>query len=510
MTKVKDQTDTGYVNPVMVAQAAVSAMAEQEALKKGLDAAVLEAGKCSDILSKCMEEAQCADGTMDWEKITHFGGATSQEKQDKIVEINSRLNGLSKAIKDMRREAHEKKEAEKIAERNASQGGPELSPELQELLAQQGFTPNQGPAMSQLVADAVKSDNENWELGSSDFAEAVIVKADGGGGISFQVEPSMPRGRNRSIMATLFETQHWEQNRVYEPGWLPKVNTPISLTPMFHSGPMASKHVSYWEETVHVSAAETRAEGAAAAESRYELEERRLVPISVAHYVPLTEESLEDRYELYDYLDYVMPLGVLQKLDSKLAAGTESEFTGVIKKAGIGRHKYESAANPNVVGAIQKPWNVLIDAKFQGMQHGFGILGMQMPTHCAVHPDFWLQCLKSETSAAGYYVGGPAAGGLFAAPWGMDLIASNHFTMEVSTNGAANHEFAGFVADMSPMFHKLYYRHGIIVRFGMINDDFIKFRLAVRAEVRACFAIKRAGAFIGLVNPKADGNEPTD
>ena len=500
------ETDTGFVNPVMVAQAAVAAMAEQEGLKTGLEKCIIVSNEISETLAKCMSEAKQSDGTLNWDKISAFGGSSSQEKQDKIIELNSRLAGTTKAIAHFRKEAHEKEEAEKLAEANATQGVPEDA--LQQVLDTMSGAKTQ--LMSDALTEAVKAHKEGLDLGTEEFRSLVENIASGGGAVTFDVAPKLARGPNKNIMATLFQTTSWEPNKIYEPGWLPKVNTPISLTPIFHSGPMMGKNYSFWEETTYTNAATVRAEGAAAKESAYELTERTYVPVSIAHYLPITEEALEDRMELEDYVDYVMPLGVLQAIDQRLANGTEDAFTGVLQKAGTDSFKYEAAAQAATVGAITNPWDVLIDAKFQGMQHGFGILGMQMPTHCAVHPQFWLQCLKSKSESGGYFIGGPGASGLFAAPWGMELVASNHFSFEVSEDAAANHKYAGFVGDMSPMFSKLCYRHGIMVRFGMINDDFIKFRLAVRAEMRGCLVIKRPGAFVKLVNPKADGTGPDD
>lgn len=501
------QTDTGFVNPVMVAQSAAAALAEQEGIDKGIDTCLKLQGEASDILVKSMNEAQRSDGSLDWEKITAFGGASSQEKQDKIIEVNSRLYGYTKAVAKLRRDMHEKEEAEKVIESNAidlPNGG-----QLGELLA--GYAKMQPELPSQMMQAQIKT-----EFGSENDADGfeAFTKAAKRGMAEFTIVPNLEGHRNRHIMAALFQTSSWEQNTSYEPGWLPKKNTPISLINIFHSGPMESKNMSYWQEKTHTSAAAKRAEGAAAAESEYVMEEKTYNPISIAHYLPITEEELEDRPAVEEYVDYVMPLGVLQKMDSFLATGTDDNFTGICAPdSGADDFKYTSKAQAATVGEIAKPWNVLLDAKFQGMQHGFGILGMQNPTHCAVHPDFWLQCLKSETASAGYYTGGPQTNGMFATPWGMELVASNHFTMAVSANEAAaddgKHKFAGFVGDMSPMFHKVAYRHGINVRFGMIDQDFIKFRMAVRAEARACFVIKRAGAFVRLVNPKADGNVPT-
>ena len=504
----------GNINPFHIAASAETALAYHDAKAKGLEGAMKQRDEHHGQLLRSKKEATDSEGNLDFDKVTEFSGS-KDDKANKVMLANSRLTGIEQAVKELRAEAVQKADAEKIIEQN---GGVSTLVDAHGQPLVQNMGPRDLPAYSELAETQVKEQLQ-CEYASDEFRKRVMSN-----GVNIELARPLLTGsagrRSRAIMAALFDTTDWEPNKIYAPGFLPSrggSNVPIQITQLFYSGPMAGKNITYWEETTYTPVVATRAEGGAAGESEYTLSERSLKPVSIAHYLPLTEEALEDRAELDDYVDYVMPLGVAQKVDEYLAKGVHSDFSGVTKgsgasnafpRVGTGRFKIAGATSAAVTNYV-KPWNIPLDAKFGAMDHGFGILGQQMPNTMAVHPSVWLQMLKSESSSGGYYIAGPQMGTLFSAPWGMTLAPTTLLETAASEDTAAKHKYSGVVFDNSPMFSKLYYRHGINVRFGMINDDFIKFRIAVRAEVRACFAVKRAAAFVLLVNPKADGTAPT-
>ena len=523
----------GKLNPFMLGYEAVSIAAYRDTLSKGLETAVNEANDANVFLLKAVQEGRGEGGAIDFDKITSLTG-TADEKAEAIVLANSRLNGMEKAVAELRKAAGEKAEAEAIMEMNGFDAS-RLPAEYQHLA-------HQVLPYSAQYADDVKSAH-GVELGSAEFRERVRT----GGNMEFELAKNeiKPRGslqdRSRNIMATLFQTTSWEPNKIYEPGWLPSRggdHSPVQVVDLLHSGPMAGKTISYWVETTYDNNAAARNEGDQAAESAYGLDERTITPSSIAHFLPLTEEALEDRMELDDYIDYVMPLGVLQNIDKEIQVGngTTPNIRGILSYMGQGgsgaysdtldidRLKLpalsgESSASTVNWSKVSNPWDLFLDLRLKGMDHGYGILGMQRPNIAVAHVNLWGACLKSKPGltgtasngdSAGYYVGGPENGSLFNTPWGMQLRVSSNVSEAVSANNTAGgHEMSAFVFDNMPMFSKLYYRHGIRVRFGMVNDDFRRFKVSVRAEARIALAIKRPKAFIALVNTKADGAQPT-
>lgn len=499
---------SGQINPAMVGRDAESIIAYQEGISGSADDCMGEAKRLQDLLIQATHQARQDDGSLDYDKVTVFSGA-KQEKQEKIIEINSRLHGTHKALSEHRRIAGEKAEAEKIAAANGIDQIPGDGPIMMQngkIVPVQTMVPRT-IEMSARAEASLQKVHGSMKIGDADFAQ--IARSPG-------LELEIPVGAKpgQQIYAADFNTTSWDSNRMYEPGFLPARTQTIMILPHIYSGPMPAKNMSYWEETTQTSTAAGRAEGAKAAESTYAMTMRTYIPVSVAHYLPLTEEALEDRGELMEYIDYIMPLGINQKLDTEVGGGTgaANSLRG-LTRVGYGktdpqpmRHKYLAAT---------EKWDVLLDAKLLAMEFGGGILGMQVPDTAFVTAKFWGDCLKSKSSAGGYYVGGPDQA-MFAMPWGMNLVVVTHsFSDVASKDGGAvadirNYNMAGVVMDTSPIFSKLCYRHGIRVRFGMVNDDFIKFKLAVRAEVRCQFVVKRAMAICQMINPKADGTAPAD
>ena len=514
----------GYVNPFMVAYEAESALAYRDTKEKGLEGAVTAANEANKLLISAVKQGRTPDGSIDFDNITGFTG-TKDEKAEAIVLANSRLHGMEKAVAELRKAQTEKDQAEKIMEMNGIDAS--LLPEDRRHLAHQVL-----PYSAEYAREVEAA--HGFELGSSEFKSRVLE----GQMMAFDLakHPLTPRAglndRSRSIMATLFQTNSWEPNRIYEPGWLPSRgggHVPVQVLDLLYSGPMGGKNISYWVETTYTNSAAERAEGGALAQSAYALSEMTVAPVSIGHHLPLTEEALEDRMELDDYIDYVMPLGVLQRIDQQvqIGDGASNNLRGILKHIGqadatrdIDRVKLPATAlsgDDVDVNAIRNPWDVLLDLRLRGEDYGYGILGMQRPNVVVCHVDLWGAALKSKPGSgmtAGeqdtYYVGGPQGGNLFNTPWGMQLRVSSNTSKVKSGSTKATNNFIAYAFDNSPMFSKLYYRHGISVRFGLQNDDFTKLKVTVRAEARVQLALKRPKAFIGLANQQSASDVADD
>ncbi len=504
----------GKLNAFMIGCEAASALQHAESMSGSEDDVIATVKDLQNTLIKAKEQAEGDDGELDYKRVKMFSG-TPQQKAEKIMEINSKLNGAQRALTQKREEANQKAEADRIAE--ANNGGSAAGGTGGAL----DTTVRAAPVTSAAIEKQLE-ERHNLKFGSTEFKEAALQ----GSGISLEVPMGVRDRGDRGIVATVFETSHWDQNVVYERGWLPSrggEHVPIQVIQLLHSGPMESKNMTYWQEKVYNPAVAGRAEKGVLGESQYEMEKKSFTPISIGHHLPITEEALEDRDELMDYVDYVMPLGVLQKLDQQVVGGDGSS----LQFRGIMRIGYTKKNNDGVSPDVGNPgrhfvsnnsgeskWDELLLAKTSSMDFGTGILGMQMPTHAVVTTKYWTDCLTAKSTAGGYLIGGPAQA-LFAMPWGMNLsVCTNSALSDADSTDAAganngNLKMSGFIFDNSPMFHKVYYRHGITVRFGMINDDFTRLQLRVRAEVRGQFVVKRAAAFTHLVNKKSDKGDPT-
>lgn len=501
-TAVLEQAQ-GMLNAFAVGREAESVLEYAEAVADGEDAIQARVQDLQGELVKIKTEADDGEGGSDWSKVSTISG-TDTEKKNHVIMLSSRLNGAQKALYEKRAEAERALEAERRekAQETNIPGFAMGNPNIEEL--------------GSLVERQLSANFDGLEIGSSAFKKAVKAEK------TFELYSSRPSTHySRALMAAVFKTSSWEPNQMYEPGWLPQETQGIQILPHVASGVMPGKNMNYHVETKVRHAAARRAEGTAAAESEYELETRQYIPISIAHHVPMTEEALEDRDEIVEYLNYELPLGLLKELDTQIGGGLGSDAAADQDFRGITRIGHKRTQTGGVADELQPMryaitgakaerinWDILLRAKKEAMTFGGGILGAQIPSHAFVTSEFWVDALLSKSSAGGYLVGGPDQA-LLAMPWGMMMIPTTHsFTDDASADvAAADNDFgdlkySGCVADMSMRFSKLCYRHGIRVRVGQVNDDFTKFQYRLRADVRAQWVIKRGAAFCMLVNPK--------
>lgn len=506
----------GMLNAFAVGREAESTLEYASAVSLGEDGVQARVKDLQAELVKIKTEADDGQGGSDWSKVKSISG-TDAEKQNHVILLSSKLNGAQKALYEKRAEAERAEEAERREQ------AAEMGMGVPGFPMGGGFAVPQIEEIGALVERHMSANYEDLKIGSSAFKAAVKSQKD------FEIFNSMPKTHySKQLMAAVFKTGSWEPNQMYEPGWLPQETEGIQILPHVASGVMPGKNMNYHVETVVNHAAARRAEGAAAAEAEYKLETRQYIPISIAHHVPLTEEALEDRDEIVEYLNYELPLGVLKKLDTQIGAGQGSDVAKDEDFRGITRLGFKRTQTAGVADEPQPKkyaitgaeaerinWDILLRAKKEAMTFGGGILGAQIPSHAFVTTEFWVNALLSKSSAGGYLVGGPDQA-LLAMPWGMLMVPTTHsFSDAASVDVAAGDDnfadlkYSGCVADMSMRFSKLCYRHGIRVRVGQVNDDFTKFQYRLRADVRAQWVVKRAAAFCMLVNPKdAAGNAP--
>ena len=504
----------GHVNPFFATFNGTSLASFHQWEKKTLDECIAEEKRVAEILQKAAAEVTANDeGVMNFDTLTMWSGDT-QEKTHKLIEFHSQLVGVRNALDQKRRTAQmEELTAAEIIARN---GGGDAQGVIEAAIRKQ-INP------SDLVSEACKTQH------GKSFREKLTEIANGQlQHMSVDLEFDKNMSAREFFAATFKTSAGWDPFVEREPGWIPSRTTPIQVTdivPMF----MTERDAVKWmEETTYTPAAAETAEDGMVPESAYALTERTQPVQRVAHILPVTEEQMDDEPQVRDYINYIMPIGVRQRLDGQIisgdgaapnlmgmlaygASGASSARAATDQSGRMSLYRYTSNASVGNVTGITKPWNVILSSCYQVKDHGMGILGMQMPTHAVLHPNIYLSCLQSESASGGYYVGGPASP-LLGTAWGLGVVETTHLTDAVSANAGApaSRRIGGIIGDFSPMFIRLYMRHEFRTEFGLNGTDFRQYRTSVRSSVRACLAILRAGAFSALINPKAAGTVQTD
>lgn len=509
------QESNGYANPFILTRDPVAILAYHQYEGNTLDQCQNEATKIGDLLKKIANQGTADDGALNLAAIDAITGS-DEDKSNTIIALNSRLHGVMQALQPKRKKA----QLEEMHRRQILDIG--------------GTIDDDGKAHRPRVLSpsdiaALHLRDQGIQLGSADFRQRAV-----GAGPSVAWETNYnPAMSARRFLNAVFTTGNWDPDIPDQPGWVPARQTPLQIMDIITVFMTNKDAVDWMEENVYgaggdrvnINRAAETAEGGMIPESEYGVE-RRTTPVErIAHFLPITEEALDDEPQVRSYLDYLMPLGVQQRLDGQILNGTggSNQLRGILAGVtGVNPTGDDQTANRAIqrqkitrtgshTGAIVgNPWSMLLDASYQIQDHGFGILGMQMPTHALLHPNIYRDCLKAESTAGGYYVGGPQSP-MMKSAWGMTVVETNHLTIAQSTDDAvANNKYSGVIGDFSPMFVRLWMRHEVRTEVGMMNDNFRRFLLSMRSSVRCAFALTRASAMIGLVNPKSDGSAPAN
>lgn len=232
--------------------------------------------------------------------------------------------------------------------------------------------------------------------------------------------------------------------------------------------------VPYVQEGGTFTAAET-AESAAKPESGLTFTDASAPVQTVAAWQKVRKQSLADIAAMQGIIDDRLRYAVTRRLEDQIVAGngTDPNLQGVLNTSGIGSVTYTTG-------------DVLNDKILAGLTQV--MLADAEPTGIVVHPSDWEAILTEKASGSGEYLAGDNFGGPFAplsgSMWGVPLIPSR-----VISAGTA------LVGDWA-LGAQLFIREGVQVLLSDSDqDDFIKNRVTILAELRAALAVWRPAAF---------------
>jgi HK97 family phage major capsid protein len=260
----------------------------------------------------------------------------------------------------------------------------------------------------------------------------------------------------------------------YLPGILPLPTRPLVVADLFAPGTATSNAITFMREKTFTNAAAAVAEGAAKPESAITFEAVTDPVRKLAHWLPVTEEMLEDEAQIASYIDARLRIGVQLTEDDQLlnGSGVAPNLLGVLATPGLG------AAVP--VGVAPA---TAADAIFQQMM-ALAWSSFLMPDGIVMNPADWGQIALTKTSTGEYLGGGPFVATPTPTLWGLPVA--------VTPAMVANTVLVGAFKTGAQIFR----RGGIRVEASNSHQDFfIKNLVAIRAEERLALAIYRPSAF---------------
>jgi HK97 family phage major capsid protein len=259
----------------------------------------------------------------------------------------------------------------------------------------------------------------------------------------------------------------------YRPGILPLPTKRLTVRDLMAPGTTDSNAVVYMVEKTFTNAAAAVAEGAAKPESTLIFEQVTDLVQKIAHWLPVTEEMLEDVAQIASYIDARLRVGIgLTEEDQLLNGnGTPPNISGVRDRVGL------TAAHVRVDPETN------IDAIFIQTMAIFAA-SLIMPDGHVVNPANWTKIALSKDTTGQYYGNGPFAGALAPTLWGLPVSVTPSIPAGISLSGA--------FGSQSQIFDK----GGIRVEASNSHQDFfVKNLVAIRAEERLALAVYRPSAF---------------
>jgi HK97 family phage major capsid protein len=244
-------------------------------------------------------------------------------------------------------------------------------------------------------------------------------------------------------------------------------------------GATSSNMVEYTKELAYTNAAAETAEGASKPESTLTFSLVQEPVRTIAHWIKVSKQVLDDAPALQSYIDRRLRHGVELRLEQQVVAG---DGTGnLLGLLGTGNY---TAFTPTDASYIES--DTVNDAKYRVIASDY------QPSVVLMNPtDFGrLERRKTAASQTGSYIAGEGAAlsyinnGMTPTLWGLPVIVSN----SVPEDG-----YIVYAADAC----QLFMRTGAVVEMFEQDDTNVQKNLiTVRAELRAALAVYRPAAVV--------------
>ena len=257
-----------------------------------------------------------------------------------------------------------------------------------------------------------------------------------------------------------------------QPGVVQLLFKRLTVADLAAPGTTASNMVQYMKETTFTNAAAAVLEGGVKPESTLIFAAATSPVQKIAHWIPVTEEMLEDYAQTQSIIDARLRLGLALTEEDELLNG-----------GGVAPHLLGYMNLPGLSAAVVRGADSNADALFKQIT-AIATSVFVTPDSIVINPINW-QSIQLTKNAAGNYLGsGPWAAPQTAQLWGLPVA--------VTPSIVAGTGLVGGFASCSQIFR----RAGVRVEASNSHASFfINNLVAIRAEERLALAVYREAAF---------------
>lgn len=270
----------------------------------------------------------------------------------------------------------------------------------------------------------------------------------------------------------------------YMPGIVGGAFRPLQILDAIPTGTATGNTVHYTRELLYTNAAAETAEGGQKPETTLTFEGVDTPVRTIAHFLKVSKQVLDDAPALRTYIDTRMSYGVRLRAEQQVVNGngTSPNLSGILDSGNFTSLTAASADND---------FDFANKAKYKVVESDY------VPSVYMINPSDWgrMERLKKGTGDASYIGQEGAIGylqnGLVPTLWGLPVIASNSVP-------------AGTLICLSSDATMFWQRQGVTVEiFDQNEDDVEKNLLTIRAEMRGAFTVFRPAAVVAGTLPDA-------
>ncbi|MBB4259973.1 phage major capsid protein [Bradyrhizobium sp. CIR3A] len=246
----------------------------------------------------------------------------------------------------------------------------------------------------------------------------------------------------------------------------------LTIRGLIAPGTTNSNSVNYVRQTTRTNNATVVSEGAQKPESVLAWTEADAPVRTIAHWVPVSRQAMDDAPMLQSTIDGELRygLGVKEEEELLLGSGTGQHIYGIIPQA----------------TAYQTSRDKTGDTAFDTLAHAIAQSEVALlPATGIVMNNDDLEALKIIKDGNDRYIGGGPFGPPIATIWGRPVVGTPAM--------AAGEFLVGAFLDGAQIFDRL---DAEVLVSSEDRDNFIKNMLTVRAEERLAMAVKRPAAFV--------------
>lgn len=292
-------------------------------------------------------------------------------------------------------------------------------------------------------------------------------------------------GASGSMSATIetravFATSNYPSNFTRVPGLVIQNDQPLTILDLVDRRPISTNSVEWVQEVTAPSGAAEVAEGSAKPESTLSLQLVTDTAATIAHWVNITRQTLDDETQLQGYIEGRLSFGLLKRLNAQVlnGNGTAPNLRGILQTSGIGTYTAGTATEAAII-SVRKAKTVAQLSEYD-------------PDAVVMNPIDWEAIELSTDSQGTFRVSPNVQSGAPAVIWGLRVVSTTAITG--TTFGTTGGTFlVGAFREGATLWERTQVQMFITDSHA---SNFTSNILTLLAELRAALSVWRPKAFV--------------